>query len=702
MNKHHAAKIFSKILIAVLSIGINLGTFGNIAFADFDETATESSAGNVIGAGTLDLGLVATLSPWVFDRSTGTTTAEKTIGIASFGTLPFQYNASTTVSAECIGIDAEIRLTGQTIYSGALENATTSATTTPGDISLLLTLPIGYEQGVACSFDVDFRAWQTNVGNYGENGFSDAASLNERVSESSVMINKVYYDVNTEYGTEANEWIELRNNASSTVDISGWRLCDNVSCDELPEGSYITGFGHTLVSATSATWQYWNIPDNFAKIVIDDSKIGNGLGNAGDILTLERSDATVVDAMNWGTDTSYWNPGIPLVLGEGYALGRITNVDTDTASDFKEMAPPTVDLLSPDEADDSRFWYWGQSYAITWNADNLHGSNEDLSIDLYYIKDENHNQVIDNADTIHVIADNIANSGAYDWTVPSGFVGYIWVRVVATAPENPMLSSQTTSGKIYDPFPTKMWENDPDGVIDMIIADTADEGKVVLSDTVDRLETVGSVADADEELAEDEVVPYNHNIEINRNDGEFVSGEISQTLEMSTTSIESEENEIETVAEEPVLDQVDTITTDVSADSVLSESGNMNEKSTPETVINTEDVKTEQDDKITDDEVVLEIKVIVHGETDVAVIQEMGEGDAVLSVAEVDTIVQGNRLRRDTAKEIVDNYVDVRTIPVTLEPADMIVTDILLHTFDNDGDNQTTTEEFVETSQAPR
>jgi hypothetical protein len=117
-----------------------------------------------------------------------------------------------------------------------------------------------------------------------------------------------------------------------------------------------------------------------------------------------------------------------------------------------ELLPPSVDLTYPDEAG-SYTWYWTYSYNITWSAINNNGPDEDLDINIFYVKDVNHDSIIDVGDTTHIIAETTDNDGLFKWTVPSGFLGYIWIHLVAIGPENPMLNSGTVSGKIYDPIP---------------------------------------------------------------------------------------------------------------------------------------------------------------------------------------------------------------------------------------------------------
>ncbi|MCK5413706.1 MAG: lamin tail domain-containing protein [Candidatus Pacebacteria bacterium] len=298
-------------------------------------------------------------------------------------------------------------------------------------------------------------------------GFSDVEEVSDSIEsgEWGIRINKVYYDVASDRGNEGgNEWIEIYNQTNDVFDISDWEICDNNSCDTIPSSSVIPANSFGIITASDSTWNYWETPNNIVKIVVPSSSIGNGLHNNADMLILKNSNGDIVDQMNWGAPDSewsnyngdVWNPGA-IDVAEGNIIGRITvDDDTNQRADFIEFGPPIVDLIYPDQSG-QLVWYWTYDYTIQWTADNFNGSNDELSVDLYYIKDIDQNQVISDEDTEHIIATNIANSGSYLWEVPSGFLGYIWIKIVSTGVENPMLNDAMISGKIYDPIPSGLW-----------------------------------------------------------------------------------------------------------------------------------------------------------------------------------------------------------------------------------------------------
>lgn len=275
-----------------------------------------------------------------------------------------------------------------------------------------------------------------------------------------IVINKIYYDTAPDRGLEGdNEWIELYNKTEEPVDVSGWTICDNTSCDVLPASAGIPAKGFAVITGATTTWDYWHIPDGMVKIVLADGKIGNGLNNDADMLGLTNSGGVVMDRMNYGIPDlgwnhynalNLWNPGA-VDVAEGNTLARKpTGYDTNQPSDFVELGPPTVDLIYPDEAG-SYTWYWTYDYDIKWTAINPNGDNGDVKINLYWIKDDDGSGTITGADPVYTIVEGTENDGLYNWTVPSGFLGYIWIKIVAEGPENPMLNDVSISGRIWDP-----------------------------------------------------------------------------------------------------------------------------------------------------------------------------------------------------------------------------------------------------------
>lgn len=156
-----------------------------------------------------------------------------------------------------------------------------------------------------------------------------------------VVINEVYYRVASDKGSDANnEWVEIYNPTGSPVDISGWKICDNSSCDTIPSSAPIAAKGFVLITDKHSTWGHWpGIPAETVLIELN-SNIGGGLANDGDSVILKDGGDSVVDAMSYGDDTSQLNPSVPK-SGRGKSLARIIKgYDYDTAFDWVINATP--------------------------------------------------------------------------------------------------------------------------------------------------------------------------------------------------------------------------------------------------------------------------------------------------------------------------------------------------------------------------
>ena len=149
------------------------------------------------------------------------------------------------------------------------------------------------------------------------------------------------------------EWVELYNQTDEEVNISGWTICDNASCDELFADAPIPPHGFAIIAGSAEVWDTLSIPPGVVTIVVSDGAIGDGLGDGTDMLVLKRPDGEIIDQMNWGAPdgswTNYnadiWNPGV-VPPGAGGTLGRVPDgYDTNNPSDFSSLL--TVYLEAP-------------------------------------------------------------------------------------------------------------------------------------------------------------------------------------------------------------------------------------------------------------------------------------------------------------------------------------------------------------------
>ena len=153
-----------------------------------------------------------------------------------------------------------------------------------------------------------------------------------------IVINEVMY--NPISNDNYNEWIELYNPTNQFINVSGWNITDNYACDFL-EGDNDHGNGTTRIPphgyaiiADRGTRIYENFSVNSTaiRLYVDDSSIGNGLGNEKDRLILENSNGGQVDAVEWGYNYTEV-PGTPIdLVDEGHSLAR--NNDSDANNSF--------------------------------------------------------------------------------------------------------------------------------------------------------------------------------------------------------------------------------------------------------------------------------------------------------------------------------------------------------------------------------
>lgn len=165
-----------------------------------------------------------------------------------------------------------------------------------------------------------------------------------------IKINEVYYDVGNACGNEGNdtnpdEWVELYNPTSASIDLKNWTLTDNSSTITIHSASkIIPPGGFAIVSKDAKTWTgsvgCWSPPGGAVKIVTGQ-KIGNGLDNSGDRLILKDSSGQEMDTVSWGTDVSQLNPSVTPVAN-GHSIERSPlGTDTNTASDWSDNAAPS-------------------------------------------------------------------------------------------------------------------------------------------------------------------------------------------------------------------------------------------------------------------------------------------------------------------------------------------------------------------------
>ncbi|KKU98147.1 MAG: hypothetical protein UY28_C0007G0036, partial [Candidatus Amesbacteria bacterium GW2011_GWB1_48_13] len=136
------------------------------------------------------------------------------------------------------------------------------------------------------------------------------------------------------------EWIEIFNPTGSSVNISGWKISDNTEEDIIPTTSPIPSGGYGVVMSDDGNSSL--IPASAVSVILSDSTVGGNLANGGDKVVLKSPDGTTIDQMNYGSDTSIFNPA-PDDPSATESLSRIPNgTDTDTAADWQIDSSPTI------------------------------------------------------------------------------------------------------------------------------------------------------------------------------------------------------------------------------------------------------------------------------------------------------------------------------------------------------------------------
>ena len=155
-----------------------------------------------------------------------------------------------------------------------------------------------------------------------------------------MRISEVFASAGEGSNDAAFEWVELRDEGETPVDLAGWTIADNVAIDEI--GDVILAPGGLIVIGGGV-----EAAGGQADVTIADGRIGNGLANDGDVVTLRDAFGRLVD------EADYRAPPLPRPEeGRSIALteaGWVLNTDPSPGS--SAVTPLLASLVIDGEGD---------------------------------------------------------------------------------------------------------------------------------------------------------------------------------------------------------------------------------------------------------------------------------------------------------------------------------------------------------------
>ena len=189
-------------------------------------------------------------------------------------------------------------------------------------------------------------AFFTDSGEAQNNTFTEDAEFPTQIQTPSdtpsaelIVINEVQPN-----GNGDDEWVELLNKSAGSIDISGWIISDVESSDTIPTTAPIPAGGYVVIRGNGSTV---SVPGSAITITLSTA-IGNALNANNEGLNIKKPDNTVIDAVNWGSINTFFNPSISSSgLDAGETFSRNPNgQDTDTATDWVINSTPSIGVAN--------------------------------------------------------------------------------------------------------------------------------------------------------------------------------------------------------------------------------------------------------------------------------------------------------------------------------------------------------------------
>ena len=150
-----------------------------------------------------------------------------------------------------------------------------------------------------------------------------------------ILINEMF-----DHADNNDEWVEIFNNTSGEIDLSGWKISDALSEDIIPSTAPIPpgGYGGIVTNPTDVS----GIPSSATVVSLSGSTIGSELNGDGDAVYLKNISNEIVDSMSYGNNSDVFS-ATAIDPSAGQSIARIPNgLDTDTSSDWQLDSSPSI------------------------------------------------------------------------------------------------------------------------------------------------------------------------------------------------------------------------------------------------------------------------------------------------------------------------------------------------------------------------
>ena len=371
---------FSK--LAPIALVLILGTvFLNIPITNAYFNDTENSMGNTFTAGTLDFHLNPSTDFTPLPLGKGETTSTL-IALVNDGSLSFQYTASITAvtgdSDLCNYLTLQVDLNGDSVYSDSISGFSAAAGNyvDPSAWNFVVTLPSGADdslQDKTCNFKLTFSGWQEDL--LPTQGFNATKQISVAISSGNwtiappaptvpdMVLNEILPHPDSSAIYPANkEFVELYNNASTSIDVVGWKISEISGSSE----SF-----HTIVASSTGASQMEpyggsTVINSGQPIAIMFYGSASYLNDGGDTVRLYDSLGVLQDTFTYTSSsegksiaripdgTGDWidpipTPGEPNEMGEILSPSPIFIADSSTG-DFSVITttPEVITDISPE------------------------------------------------------------------------------------------------------------------------------------------------------------------------------------------------------------------------------------------------------------------------------------------------------------------------------------------------------------------